>query len=311
MSAFTARSLPRTASKSSPGIGRARTVAGRIVIGALILFIFALLAAPALLTHTSPTASDTAVLAPPSGAHWFGTDQLGRDVYSRTIYGAQPVLLASLLGVLVATVGGVAFGLLAGTAPRWLNAVLMRVIDIFLALPVLLIALILISTIGSGVPSIVIAIGIAFMPAFARIVETSVRRLRSAEYVLAARLFGSTGWRTALRHLVPNLLTEVVVLASSAIGWAALTATTLSFLGLGVQLPQPDWGSDLAAGATYLATAWWLSGFPGLAITVLILLTNFAGDFLLSALDPRSGIRVRQTLSSFTLGLRSRKATLS
>ena len=310
MSAFTARPLVRPASRSGPGIGRARTVAGRIVIGALILFIFALLAAPALLTHTSPTASDTAVLAPPSGAHWFGTDQLGRDVYSRTVYGAQPVLLASLLGVLLATVGGVAFGLLAGTAPRWLNAVLMRVIDVFLALPVLLIALILISTVGSGVPSIVIAIGIAFMPAFARIVETSVRRLRSAEFVLAARLFGSSGWRTALRHLVPNLLTEVVVLASSAIGWAALTATTLSFLGLGVQLPQPDWGSDLAAGATYLATSWWLSGFPGLAITVLILLTNFAGDFLLSALDPRSGIRVRQTLSSFTLGRRPRKVTL-
>jgi peptide/nickel transport system permease protein len=311
VSAFIARSLVRPASRPGPGIGRVRSVAGRIVIGALILFIFALLTAPALLTHVSPTASDTAVLTPPSGAHWFGTDQLGRDVYSRTVYGAQPVLLASLLGVLLATVGGVAFGLLAGTAPRWLNAVLMRVIDVFLALPVLLIALILISTVGSGVPSIVIAIGIAFMPAFARIVETSVRRLRSAEFVLAAQLFGSSGWRTALRHLVPNLLTEVVVLASSAIGWAALTATTLSFLGLGVQLPQPDWGSDLAAGATYLATSWWLSGFPGLAITVLILLTNFAGDFLLSALDPRSGIRVRQTLSSFTLGRRSRKVTLS
>lgn len=309
MTAFAAPAAVST--PAGPTLGRIRGVAGRIVLCALIVVIVALLAAPGLLAHTSPTASTSHVLAAPSATHWFGTDQLGRDVYSRTIYGAQPVLLASLLGVVVATLSGVAFGIIAGSAPRWLNAILMRVIDVLLALPVLLIALILISTIGSGVPSIVIAIGVAFMPGFARVVETSVRRLRNAEFVLAADVFGSPKWRTALRHLLPNLVTEVVVLASSAVGWAALTATTLSFLGLGVQLPQPDWGSDLAAGATYLATAWWLSSFPGLAITALILLTNFAGDYLISALDPRSGIRIRQTLSGFMLGRRSGKATLS
>jgi peptide/nickel transport system permease protein len=273
----------------------------------LVVLIVVLLAAPGLIAHHSATATGTAVLAAPSAQHWFGTDQLGRDVFSRTVFGAQPVLIASLLGVVLATVGGVALGIAAGTAPRWLNSVLMRVIDVLLALPVLLIALILIATVGSGVGSIVIAIGVAFLPGFARVVEASVRRLRGAEVVLAAEVFGSPRWRTALRHLLPNLMTEVVVLASSAVGWAALTATTLSFLGLGVSLPNPDWGSDLAAGATYLSTAWWLSGFPGLAITIVILLTNFAGDYLMSVLDPRSGARVRQSLATFALGRRRKR----
>jgi ABC-type dipeptide/oligopeptide/nickel transport system permease subunit len=251
-----------------------------------------LLAAPGLLAHLDPAATSDANLKGPSGSHLFGTDLLGRDVFSRTVYGAQPVLLASLLGVLLATAAGVAIGVLGGIAPRLVNAVVMRLVDVFLALPVLLIALILIATAGSGVRSIVLAIGVAFTPGFARVVESSVRRLRKAEYVEAARVFGSSTFRTSWRHLLPNLLTEVVVLGSSAIGWGVLTATTLSFLGLGVKLPAPDWGSDLAAGATNLADAWWLSTFPGLAIMATILLANFSGDHLMRVLDPREGVRL-------------------
>ena len=266
---------------------RPRSVATWVVLAVTAAVVIILLAAPGLIAHSGPTATTDDILAPPGGAHWFGTDQLGRDVFSRTIFGARPVLIASLLGVLVATVAGVALGLAAGTAPRWLNAVLMRVIDVLLAIPVLMIALILIATAGSGVASIVIAIGVAFTPGFARVVEASVRKLRSVEYVQAARVFGATSARTSVRHLLPNLMTEVIVLGTSAVGWAVLTATTLSFLGLGVQLPQPDWGTDLAAGATYLSTSWWLSTFPGLAITVTILAANFIGDSLMTALDPR------------------------
>jgi peptide/nickel transport system permease protein len=139
---------------------------------------------------------------------------------------------------------------------------------------------------------------VAYTPGFARVVESSVRRLRSVEYMQAARLFGSSGPRTAIRHLLPNLVTEVVVMASSAIGWAVLTATTLSFLGLGVQLPQPDWGSDLAAGATSLSTAWWLSTFPGLAITVTILVANYAGDWVMGLTDA-GGRRARTRFRAF------------
>ncbi|MEN3267429.1 ABC transporter permease [Pseudonocardia sp.] len=272
---------------------RARSILGRIALAVTVVFFLALLVAPGVLAHVDPIATGDDILAAPSAAHLFGTDQLGRDVFSRTIHGAHPVLLASLLGVLLATVAGVALGIAAGVAPRWLNTVLMRAVDVLLALPVLLIALMLIATAGSGVASIVMAIGIAFTPGFARIVEGSVRRLRSAEFVQAAYVFGSTRMRTSVRHLLPNLVTEVVVLGSSAIGWAVLTATTLSFLGLGVLLPQPDWGSDLAAGATNLSIAWWLSTFPGLAITITILLANFSGDYLMTLLDPRSKTRFR------------------
>ncbi|SDS18611.1 peptide/nickel transport system permease protein [Friedmanniella luteola] len=277
---------------------RLRRVSQVAALVTLVLFVL-LLVAPGALAHTPPNTTTDAFLAPPSGDHWFGTDQLGRDVLSRTVFGARPVLLASLLGVLVAMAAGVAVGIVAGTAPRWLNAVLMRAVDVLLALPVLLIALILIATAGSGIRSIVAAIAVAFAPGFARVVEASVRKLRTAEYVEASQVFGSTGLRTAVRHLLPNLMTEVVVLGSSAVGWAVLTATTLSFLGLGVELPAPDWGSDLAAGATSLSTAWWLSSFPGLAITLTILLANFSGDYLMGALDPREGVRLRQGVRTF------------
>lgn len=277
-----------------------------IFLLALLFLLVVLLVAPGWLAHKSPILPSSMVLSGPSAQHLFGTDLLGRDIFSRTIYGGQPVLGASLLGVVLATVSGVAFGLAAGSSPARLNNFLMRIIDVLLALPVLLIALILISTIGSGVGSITIAIAVAFMPGFSRVVESSVRRLRSTEFILAAEVFGATRWRTALRHLLPNLMTEVVVLASSAVGWGILTATTLSFLGLGVQLPMPDWGSDLAAGATYLSTAWWLSTFPGLAITALILLCNFAGDYLMAVLNPKNQRRSGRSTGYFGFGLRSK-----
>ena len=217
-----------------------RTITSIVMIVVLACFLV-LLVHPGLFAHVSPLYNGPDFLTPPNGKHPFGTDQLGRDVYSRVVYGSQPVLAASLGGVLLATLVGVAVGIIGGTAPRVVSTVVMRVVDVLLALPVLLIALILIATIGAGVNSIILALGVAYTPGFARVVESSVRKLRSIEYVEAARIFGSSGLRIAVRHLLPNLLTEVVVMASSAVGWAVLTATTLSFLGLGVQLPNPDW----------------------------------------------------------------------
>lgn len=284
-----ARSARRT-SRSRYG----RTVTSAVMVITLLAFLV-LLVHPGVFAHTSPLANGDNSLALPSASHIFGTDQLGRDIYSRVIFGAQPVLEASLGGVLLATLAGVAIGLVGGTAPRVVSIVVMRIVDVLLALPVLLIALILIATIGAGVKSIILALGVAYTPGFARVVEASVRKLRSIEFVQAAKMFGSSGVRTAVRHLLPNLVTEVVVMVSSAVGWAVLTATTLSFLGLGVQLPNPDWGSDLAAGATSLSTAWWLSTFPGIAITVTILVANFAGDWVMTLIDP-SG---RRTLTRF------------
>ncbi|MDX6293464.1 MAG: peptide/nickel transport system permease protein [Kribbellaceae bacterium] len=279
-----------------------RTVTSAVMVIILLAFLV-LLVHPGVFAHTSPLANGDDSLALPSASHLFGTDQLGRDVFSRVIYGAQPVLEASLGGVLLATLAGVAIGLVGGTAPRLVSIVVMRIVDVLLALPVLLIALILIATIGAGVKSIILALGVAYTPGFARVVEASVRKLRSIEFVQAAKMFGSSGVRTAVRHLLPNLVTEVVVMVSSAVGWAVLTATTLSFLGLGVQLPNPDWGSDLAAGATSLSTAWWLSTFPGIAITVTILVANFAGDWVMTLIDP-SGRRALTRFRAFG-GLRT------
>ncbi|QNK82658.1 ABC transporter permease [Nakamurella sp. PAMC28650] len=288
--------------ESDPGrrTSAARRLLSRAAVTVSLVLILVVLLAPGLLAHQDPIATGDDILTGPSGTHLFGTDQLGRDVFSRNIYGVRPVLVASVCGVLVAAIAGVAIGVIGGSGPRWVRAVTMRIVDVLLALPVLLIALILISTVGSGVPSIVLAVGVAFTPGFARVVESSVRRLRSVEFVQAARVFGSTSSRTAVRHLLPNLATEVVVLVSSGVGWAVLTATTLSFLGLGVRLPAPDWGSDLAAGASNLSMAWWLSTFPGIAITLTILVTNFLGDYVMTVLDPRHGRR-RTSFRTFLL----------
>jgi peptide/nickel transport system permease protein len=265
-----------------------------IVLAVLVLFFVVMAVLPGVIAPGDPTASVGGAFQAPDGSHWFGTDDLGRDVLTRTVWGAQPILLASVLGILISTVAGVSLGLLGGLARGFVGGLVMRVLDVMLALPALLIALMVVAIVGTGVTSIVIAVGVAYIPAFARVVYGSVQRLRTADFVAAARLFGAGRVRTVVRHLLPNLATEIAVVASSAIGWAVLTAATLSFLGFGVALPAPDWGVDLSSGGQYLETAWWISTFPGLAITAAILLSNFLGDYVGSILDPRRTVRVRR-----------------
>jgi peptide/nickel transport system permease protein len=265
-----------------------------VVLAVLVLFLVVIAVFPRWVASGDPTASVGAALAGPGSSHWFGTDELGRDVLTRTVWGARPILLASVAGILISTVAGVSLGLLGGLTRGFFSGLVMRVLDVMLALPALLIALMVVAIAGTGVTSIVIAVGVAYIPAFARVVYGSVQRLRTADYVAAARLFGASRLRTVTRHLIPNLATEIAVVASSAIGWAVLTAATLSFLGFGVSLPAPDWGVDLAAGGQYLQTAWWMSTFPGLAITATILLSNYLGDYVSAILDPRRTIRVRR-----------------
>ncbi len=260
----------------------------------LVLIIVAVLA-PQWLASGDPTASTGTALTGPSSANWFGTDDLGRDVFTRTIWGARPILIASVIGILISTVSGVAMGLIGGVAPPLVSGLIMRILDVILALPALLIALMVVAIVGTGTTSVIVAVGVAYAPAFARVVYGSVRRLRTADYISASRLFGGTGIHSVFRHLLPNLATEIAVLVSSAIGWAVLTAGTLSFLGFGVSLPSPDWGVDLASGGKYLETAWWMSTFPGLAITAVILLSNFFGDYIGSALDPHSSVKAPRT----------------
>ncbi|GAA1266656.1 ABC transporter permease [Pseudonocardia aurantiaca] len=288
-----ARTRRRRGSSLGAVFARGGLVQGA-VLAALVLFLLVVVVFPAWITPGDPTASVGGALLGPSPTHLFGTDSLGRDVLTRTVWGANPILFASVTGILISTVIGVSLGLLGGMTNGFVSGLVMRILDVMLALPALLIALMVVAIVGTGVTSIVIAVGVAYIPAFARVVYSSVKRLRTADYIAAARLFGSSRPRTVARHLLPNLATEIAVVASSAVGWAVLTATTLSFLGFGVSLPAPDWGVDLSAGGQFLETAWWISTFPGLAITATILLSNYLGDYVSSILDPRHTIRVRQ-----------------
>ncbi|HEY2042801.1 MAG TPA: ABC transporter permease [Jatrophihabitans sp.] len=269
---------------------RKGTIAWAVLI-ILLAGLAVLVLAPQLVASGNPTASTGTALVGPSGQHWFGTDQLGRDVLTRTVWGARPVVVASVVGIAIATLSGVALGLIGGVAPPLVSGLIMRILDVILALPALLIALMVVAIVGTGTTSVIVAVGFAYAPAFARVIYSSVRRLRTADYIAAAKVFGGTGVHSIFRHLLPNLANEIAVLVSSAIGWAVLTAGTLSFLGFGVSLPKPDWGVDLSAGGQYLETAWWISTFPGLAITATILLSNYLGDFVASSLDPHSSVK--------------------
>jgi ABC-type dipeptide/oligopeptide/nickel transport system permease subunit len=232
-------------------------------------------------------------LAPPSPRHPFGTDQFGRDVLSRILWGARLTLLAPVVGIGISTLAGVPLGLLAGYSSRWVSGLVMRVMDVMLAFPGLLLALIVVTIIGSGPVNVMVAIGIAFIPVFARVVYGSTLAVRGQDYVTAARSIGCTPSWLITRHILPNLATQIIVIASSAVGWAILTATTLNFLGFGVKLPTPEWGADLAAGKDWLQLAWWTSACPGLAVTAIILASNYLGDHVAAVLDPHSHWRDR------------------
>jgi ABC-type dipeptide/oligopeptide/nickel transport system permease subunit len=232
-------------------------------------------------------------LAAPSPRHPFGTDQFGRDVLSRILWGARLTLLAPVVGIGISTLAGVPLGLLAGYSSRWVSGLVMRVMDVMLAFPGLLLALIVVTIIGSGPVNVMVAIGIAFIPVFARVVYGSTLAVRGQDYVTAARSIGCTPSWLITRHILPNLATQIIVIASSAVGWAILTATTLNFLGFGVKLPTPEWGADLAAGKDWLRLAWWISTFSGLAITMVILASNYLGDQIAAAIEPHSHWRDR------------------
>ncbi len=281
------------------GAGLSAASAARLVRSALIrnhtaaasvlvlgIMVAAAVAAPWVAPY-SPVAVSHSPLVAPGFHHLMGTDQLGRDIFSRVIWGGRPVLGESALGVAIAALLGVSMGLVAGYSRGPLSFVVMRTVDVLLAFPGILTALVVVTVIGSGLVNVAIAIGISFLPAFARVVYGSTLAAKGQDYVLAARSIGCRSTRILLRHIGPNIAPQIVVLASSALGWAVLTAATLSFLGFGLAPPAADWGSDLSAGQQWVSSAWWIPTFPGLAITVVIVAANHLGDFLNERLSPR------------------------
>jgi peptide/nickel transport system permease protein len=226
-------------------------------------------------------------LTPPNGEFLMGTDQFGRDIFSRVLYGTRLTMQASLIAVVVAAGIGIPLGLIAGYAGKHVDNIISRFIDILLAFPGILLALIVVAILGIGLTRVQIAVGISLIPGYARMVRGSVMSAKENLYVEAARSAGCSDLRIAIRHILPNILVPLLVLSTTAIGWAILIATSINFIGLGVQPPTPEWGADLGAARSYLGVAWWPGTFPGLAIVVSILCVNLFGDGLQNALDPR------------------------
>jgi peptide/nickel transport system permease protein len=210
----------------------------------------------------------------PSGAHWFGTDELGRDVFSRVVHGAQLSLKATLLAVAVAFVVGGLLGLVAGFVGRWVDDVLMRFVDVLLSIPALFLSLALVTALGYGTVKVAVAVGVASVASFARVTRAEVLRVRQAVFVEASRSCGARWYAVLGRHVLPNAAGPVVVLATLDLGSAILAVSALSFLGYGAPPPAPEWGTLISDGRNYLANAWWLTALPGLAIAATCLATN-------------------------------------
>lgn len=225
-------------------------------------------------------------LRPPSPRFPAGTDEFGRDVFRMLIWGSRASLIAGIIAVSISAVLGVNIGIVAGFFPK-ADAVLMRIVDIWLAFPTLLLAIAIVAVLGTGLRNAMIAVGIAATPAFIRVVRGSVLGIKEQEYVEAARALGAADIRILGRHVLPNVAAPIIVMATLQFGGAILATAALSFLGLGAQPPTPEWGAMAFAGRAFLREAWWMSLFPGLALLIAVLGLNLLGDGLRDALDPR------------------------
>jgi peptide/nickel transport system permease protein len=257
--------------------------------GALIvLALFALSFLAPYLTPYSPDDLDAyRVLLPPSADHWMGTDELGRDVLTRIIYGARISLKVGFVAVGIAALIGTVAGLVAGYFGGWYDQLLMRLVDIMLCFPTFFLILAVIAMLEPSIWYIMIIIGLTGWMGVARLVRAEVLSLRERDFVVAARAIGASHTRIIFRHILPNAMSPVFVSATLGVAGAILTESALSFLGIGVQPPVPSWGNMLTSGKDYLEFAWWLSLFPGVAILVTVIAYNLVGEGLRDALDPR------------------------
>ena len=263
---------------------RPAAVLGFIVIAALVLIA---VAAPLVSPYDPIATSWTAIRKAPSWQHPMGTDENGRDVLSRVVFGARASLLAGVVSVLIAAGIGVPVGLLAGFAGGWVDGVVGRVVDAMLACPFLILAIALAAFLGPALTNAMIAIGITAAPVFVRVARGATMDAATHDYVEAARATGNPPWRVALRHVLPNIVPPVLVQATLAIAAAIIAEASLSFLGQGQQPPEPSWGSMLNSAQRFLSQAPWLAVFPGAAIFLAVLAFNLVGDGLRDALDPR------------------------
>ena len=264
--------------------GRKIVLFGLIVVAFYILVaIFAPLLAPYDYTETNTSQ----VLVQPSGEHWLGTDTVGRDVFSRLIYGIRPTLIVGSVTILFAAACGTILGLIAGYFGGWIQTIIMRFIDALMGFPMLLLALVIAAVLGGGMRNIIIALGVALVAGFARVMCAQTMTIKENDYITAGRSLGFTNWRLMFSHIVPNAFPPMIILATMNIGMVILMEAGLSFLGIGIQQPDAAWGSMVAAGYNRLGSNPALSVAPGLAIMLIVFSLNMVGDGLRDALDPR------------------------
>ncbi|ESY11449.1 MULTISPECIES: nickel transporter permease [unclassified Mesorhizobium] len=288
----------RPASRMQARLGRAyvawrRFSANRLAfLGLLIIIALLLVAAFAdVLAPYSPTIGElkNARLLAPSAAHWFGTDDLGRDIYSRILFGSRWTLYVVILVAVIAAPIGLLVGTVAGYAGGWTDAILMRITDIFLAFPKLILALAFVAALGPGIENAVLAIAITSWPPYARIARAETMTVRNSDYIKAVQLMGASPFRIVLRHIMPLCISSLIIRVTLDMAGIILTAAGLGFLGLGAQPPLPEWGTMIASGRRFVLDQWWVAGAPGFAILIVSLGFNLLGDGLRDALDPRSG----------------------
>jgi peptide/nickel transport system permease protein len=280
--------------ESRPSRGRLATAWRRLrqrpgaMIGAIILLIFILMAifAP-VLAPFDPNDISRERRAAPSTTHWMGTDELGRDILSRVIYGSRVSLRVGLAAVSIGLLTGTLLGLIAAYFGGWIDGLLMRIMDILLAFPGILLAIAIIAILGPSLENAMIAIGIELIPVYTRTARASTLSIKEQEYVVGARALGGRHGRIIFKHILPNILAPLIVLATVGVAGSILTAAGLSYLGLGAQPPTAEWGAMLSNSRSYLRDAWWMATFPGLAIVIVVLSLNLFGDGLRDILDPR------------------------
>ena len=265
----------------------ARRKPALVGLAVVVLFIAVAVLAPLIAPADPIRGNWDAIRKAPTAAHWLGTDELGRDVLSRILWGARASLMAGIVSVGLALALGVPLGLVAGYAGGVFEAIAMRLIDAALAIPFLILAIALATFLGPSLNNAMLAIGFSATPVFARLTRGQVLSAKHEDYVEAARALGNPPWRIALRHILPNVLPPILVQSTLAIAGAIIAEAALSFLGLGQQPPQPSWGSMLNAARSFLGQAPWLAIAPGAAIFVVVLAFNMFGDGLRDALDPR------------------------
>lgn len=261
-----------------------KAIFGLIVIAVFIFFALF----PGTVAHMDP---ETQVLVeqyqPPSVKHWFGTDNYGRDLFSRVIYGTRWSLAVGLVAVSISCIVGIFLGCIAGYYGGVVDNLLMRFIDIMLSIPGIMLAISIIAMLGAGFSKLIIALGIGAIPGYARIIRASVLSIKDQEFIEASRSIGASDIRIIFKHLLPNCMAPIIVQATLSIASTILDAAALSFIGLGIAPPTPEWGSMLASGRPYLRDYWWIETFPGIAIMLTVYAFNLFGDGLRDALDPR------------------------